>query len=144
LTGNDFSTIRADLEGHSLKRLDEGAPRRAKRACDGKREERWIGGSIPNVLRKPYRPVWALVGDAGRHVAPSTAAGLSDAFRDAECLAEATDEGFSGRRPLDEALAAYARRRHTVALPCYEFACQNSPVPRRRRYQVGLKPGMTL
>ena len=51
LTGNDFSTIRDDLEGHSLKRLDEGAPRRAKRACDGTREERWIGGSIPNVLR---------------------------------------------------------------------------------------------
>jgi len=143
-TGKDFSAVRADIEGHYLKVLDEGAPRLAKRARDGTREERWIGGSIPNFIRRPYRPGWALAGDAGLHVAPCTAAGISDAFRDAEFPAEATDEGFSGRLPLDEALAAYERRRNTVALPIYEFACQNPPLPRRRRYQEGLKPGITL
>ena len=119
-TGKDFSAVRADIEGHYLKVLDEGAPRLAERARDGTREERWIGGSIPNFICKPYGPGWALVGDAGLNVDPCTAAGISDAFRDAEFLAEAIDEGFSGRRPLDEALADYERRRNTVALPIYE------------------------
>jgi 2-polyprenyl-6-methoxyphenol hydroxylase-like FAD-dependent oxidoreductase len=94
---------------------------------NGKREARWIGGTIPNVVRKPYGPGWALVGDAGLNVAPCTAAGISDAFRDAEFLVEAIDEGFSGRRPLDDALADYERRRNEVALPIYELACENAP-----------------
>jgi 2-polyprenyl-6-methoxyphenol hydroxylase-like FAD-dependent oxidoreductase len=143
-TGKDFSAVRADIEGHEVEVLDEGAPRLAKRARDGTREELWIGGSIPHVIHTPYGPGWALVGDAGLHVDPCTATGISDTFRDAEFLAEATDEGFSGRRPLDEALAAYERRRNTVAWPIYEFACQNPPLPCRRRYQEGLKPGITL
>jgi flavin-dependent dehydrogenase len=119
-TGNDFSAVRADIEGHYLKVLDEGAPRLAKRARDSTREERWTGGSIPNFIRKPYGPSWALVGDTGLHVDPCTVAGNSDTFRDAKFLAEATDEGFSGRRPLNEALAAHERRRNTVARPIDE------------------------
>jgi len=85
-----------------------------------------------------------LVGDAGLHVDPCTAAVISEAFRDAEVLAEASDEGFSGRWPLDEALAAYERQRNTLARPIDEFACQNSPLPRSRRYQEGLNPGITV
>ena len=36
-------------------------------------------------------PGWALVGDAGYHKDPITAQGMSDAFRDAELLADAVD-----------------------------------------------------
>jgi flavin-dependent dehydrogenase len=109
--GKDFSAVRADIEGYYLKVLDEGAPRLAKRARDSTREERWTGSSISDFIRKPYGPSWALVGDAGLHVDPCTVAGNSDTFRDAKLLAEATDEGFSGRWPLNEALAAYERWR---------------------------------
>ena len=109
--GKDFSAVRADIEGHYLKVLDEGTLRLAKRARDSRREEGWTGGSIPDFIRKPYGPSWALVGDAGLHVDPCTVAGKGDTFRDAKLLAEATDEGFSGRRPLNEALAAYERWR---------------------------------
>ena len=64
------------------------------------------------------------MGDAGYHKDPNTGEGISDAFRDAELLAEAIDDGFSGRRALDEALADYERRRNEAALPIYEFTCQ--------------------
>ncbi len=126
-TGTDFPNVRTDISGHYLQVLVDCAPGLAERVRNGKREARWIGGTIPNVVRKPYGPGWALVGDAGLNVDPCTAAGISDAFRDAEFLVEAIDEGFSGRRPLDDALADYERRRNEVALPIYEFACENAP-----------------
>jgi 2-polyprenyl-6-methoxyphenol hydroxylase-like FAD-dependent oxidoreductase len=84
------------------------------------------------VFRKPYGAGWALAGDAGYHKDPVTANGISDAFRDAELLAEAIDAGFCGRRPLQEALAAYEQQRNEVALPLYEAACQGAtcgPLP---------------
>ncbi|MDQ4098924.1 MAG: NAD(P)/FAD-dependent oxidoreductase, partial [Chloroflexota bacterium] len=77
-------------------------------------------GDLPNFFRKPYGPGWALVGDAGYHRDPIPARGISDAFRDAELLAEAIDAGFSGRRPLEDALADYEQRRNEAARPTYE------------------------
>jgi hypothetical protein len=58
--------------------------------------------------------------------------GISDAFRDADLLAEALDAGFAGRRPLGAALADYERRRNAAALPLYELnykAAQLAPPP---------------
>jgi 2-polyprenyl-6-methoxyphenol hydroxylase-like FAD-dependent oxidoreductase len=91
----------------------------------GKREEQFIGtADVPNFLRKPYGPGWALVGDAGYHKDPVTAQGISDAFRSAELLAEAIDAGFSGRQPLATALANYERQRNEEVFPMYEYTCQ--------------------
>ena len=45
--------------------------------------------NLPNVVRQPYGPGWALVGDAGYHRDPVTGHGITDAFRDAELLARA-------------------------------------------------------
>ena len=61
-----------------------------------------------------------------------TAQGITDAFRDAELLAEAVDAGFSGRAPLADALAGYERRRNAAARPAYEEACRAAtfaPIP---------------
>jgi flavin-dependent dehydrogenase len=123
----DFHDVRTDIEGNYLQVLGTSAPGLAERVRHGKREERWIGGAVPNFCRRPYGPGWALVGDASLHMDPCTAAGISNAFRDAEFLVEALDAGFSERQPLDEALADYERRRNEVALPIYEFTCQNAP-----------------
>ena len=79
---------------------------------------------VPNLFRKPHGPDWALAGDAGYHKDPVTAQGISDAFRDAELVAEAVDAGLSGRRPVEEAMAEYEQRRNEAALPVYEFTCQ--------------------
>jgi flavin-dependent dehydrogenase len=60
----------------------------------------------PGHMREAIGPGWALVGDAGLFRDPITAHGISDAFRDAELLAEA----IIARRPTD-----YAARRDAMA-----------------------------
>jgi flavin-dependent dehydrogenase len=126
-----FDTFRADVTGNFMKTLDL-VPGLAERVRDGKQEERIVGtGDLPNFFRKPYGPGWALVGDAGYHKDPVLGHGISDAFRDAELVAEAIDAGLSGRQPLQEALANYEQRRNEVAMPIYEvnsqFATQEPP-----------------
>ena len=84
------------------------------------RVERFSGtGDLPFFFRKPFGPGWALVGDAGYHKDPITAQGITDAFRDAQLLADAIDSGLSGASPLDEALADYERARNEAAGPIY-------------------------
>jgi flavin-dependent dehydrogenase len=119
-----FQEVRADVEGHFMRALDL-VPTLAERVRRGKRSERFFGtADLPFFFRKPYGPGWALVGDAGYHKDPITAQGISDAFRDAELLAEAIDAGLSGRQPLNAALAEYERQRNEATLPLYEFTYQ--------------------
>jgi flavin-dependent dehydrogenase len=111
--------VRADVEGQFMTLLD-GVPELAERVRGGRREERFYGATdLPNFLRTPYGPGWALVGDAGCHKDPFLALGVCDALRDVELLAEALDEGLSGRRPMAEAMAAFAERRDAATLPAY-------------------------
>src|SRR5579872_853773 len=120
----ELHTFRADLAGNYQRALDL-APQLAERLRNGKQEERILGASdLPNYLRKPYGPGWALVDDAGYHKDPFTAQGITDAFRDADLLTEAIDTGFSGKQPLSEALADYERQRNEHVLPMYEFTCK--------------------
>jgi flavin-dependent dehydrogenase len=117
----EFHTYRADIEGNFLRTLDL-APQLAERVRAGRREERFMGTTdLPFFFRQPYGAGWALVGDAGYHRDPMTAQGMSDAFRDAELLAEAIDMGLGGGCPLDTALADYEQRRNEAARPMYEF-----------------------
>jgi flavin-dependent dehydrogenase len=120
----EFETFRADIEANFLASL-ELAPSLAERARNARRVERFSGtGDLANLFRKPYGPGWALVGDAGYHLDPITGQGITDAFRDAELLAEAIDAGLSGRQGLEFALADYERQRNLAATPAYDFACQ--------------------
>ena len=120
----DFEAFRADIEGNHRRAL-ELAPELAARVRAGRRVERFYGAAdLPSYFRVPYGPGWALVGDAGYHKDPITAQGISDAFHSAEMLADAVDDGFSGRRPLDVALADYQRRRDAAVRPMYDFTCQ--------------------
>jgi 2-polyprenyl-6-methoxyphenol hydroxylase-like FAD-dependent oxidoreductase len=118
---DEFHRVRVDIE-RSFLEAAALAPSLAERMRAGRRADRFFGtGDLPFFLRKPHGPGWALVGDAGYHKDPITAQGISDAFRDAELLAEAVDDGLGGRRPLEEALAGYERRRDEAALPLYDF-----------------------
>lgn len=115
-----FRGFRADVEGSFMRTLTR-FPALRERVAGGRRAERWFGtADLPGLFRKPYGPGWALVGDSGYHKDPVTATGISDAFRDAELLAEAIDAGLSGRQPLQNALADYEQQRNEVALPLYE------------------------
>jgi 2-polyprenyl-6-methoxyphenol hydroxylase-like FAD-dependent oxidoreductase len=90
-----------------------------------RRAERFRGSAdLPGRFRAPSGPGWALVGDAGLVLDPITGQGISDAFRDAELLADAVDAGLGGRQPLAAALAGYQRQRDRASLPMYEFTAQ--------------------
>ena len=68
---------------------------------------------LPNHVRRAAGPGWALVGDAGYHRDPITGHGMTDAFRDAELLAEAADRALRDRASEAGAMAALrARARH--------------------------------
>jgi flavin-dependent dehydrogenase len=121
---DEFHAFRADIEGNFLKTL-ELAPALAERVRQGRREERFTGTSeLFNFFRKPHGPGWVLIGDAGYHKDPITAQGISDAFRDADLVAEAVDAGLSGKRPIEEAMLQYEQRRNEAALPAYDLTCQ--------------------
>ena len=60
---------------------------------------------VRGYLRRSAGPGWALVGDAGCFKDPATAHGITDAFRDAELLADAVSAG------TDTALQRYQRER---------------------------------
>jgi 2-polyprenyl-6-methoxyphenol hydroxylase-like FAD-dependent oxidoreductase len=79
---------------------------------------------VPNYFRQPFGPGWALVGDAAYDKDPITAQGISDAFIDAEGLATAIDEGWSGHRAPGDALAAHQESRDLRAKPLYDFTCE--------------------
>ncbi|HYI25370.1 MAG TPA: NAD(P)/FAD-dependent oxidoreductase [Thermomicrobiales bacterium] len=128
-----FHKVRTDIETHFLGALD-GAPELADRVRAGTRAERFRGtADLQGFFRRPYGPGWALVGDAGYHKDPITAQGISDAFRDADLIAAAIDDGFAGRRPLADALADYERRRNAAVMPMYQltgqFAALQPPTP---------------
>jgi 2-polyprenyl-6-methoxyphenol hydroxylase-like FAD-dependent oxidoreductase len=119
----EFEAKKHDVERHFMAVLD-AAPSFAERARSGKREARISGTPVHNYFRKPFGPGWALVGDAGYNKEPITAQGISDAFRDAERLAQAIDESLSGARNVDDAMSDYQRDRDEHATPMYEFTCQ--------------------
>lgn len=120
----DHPAIRRDIERHYLRTIAEDAPDLAERMRNGHREERFVGGVVPNYFRKPFGPGWALVGDAGYLKDPCTAEGITDAFHSADLMAQAIDAGLSGREPIDHALAHYEEERNKAAFPVYEFTCQ--------------------
>jgi 2-polyprenyl-6-methoxyphenol hydroxylase-like FAD-dependent oxidoreductase len=119
-----FEEVRADIEGH-VSRVLESTPSVAERRQAATREEKWYGtAGVPNYFRRPFGQGWALVGDAGYNKDPITAQGISDAFIDAQALTTALDDGWSGRRRLDDALAEYQASRDERAKPMYDFTCQ--------------------
>ncbi|MGH2839485.1 MAG: NAD(P)/FAD-dependent oxidoreductase [Solirubrobacteraceae bacterium] len=117
----EFGSFKKDVESNFMAMLDL-APEFGERVRAGTREERFVGtADLPNFFRKPYGDGWALVGDAGYHKDPITAQGISDAFRDAEALAEGIDATFTERIEFGVALAAYQRARDEHVLPIYGF-----------------------
>ena len=108
-----------NLEESFMQAIDQ-IPGLGERLRGGRREERLYGAlDQPNFLRKPFGPGWALVGDAGCHKDPFLALGISDAFRDAEFLADAIDATLSGRSSYEQAMSQYERLRNESTLPDY-------------------------
>jgi 2-polyprenyl-6-methoxyphenol hydroxylase-like FAD-dependent oxidoreductase len=132
----EFPAVRADIEAHVWRAL-EAAPNFIARVREGRREEPWYGtAGVPGYFRKPYGQGWALVGDASYNRDPITAQGISDAFIDAEMLAEALAVWLSGDGTFEELLTAHESARNERVRPMYKFttrlAALEPPPPEMR------------
>lgn len=124
LPGREERTEREGLEPLILDELSSMAPDLAARLKAGRRETDWLRVAIATGARQASGPGWALVGDAGITFDPITAAGITNALRDAEHLSQALHRAFKDDAPLGQTLADYARQRDETAVPWHLFAQQ--------------------
>lgn len=134
----EFHEVRAGIERSFLQAIDT-VPQLAERVRGGTREEPFRGSAqLQGYFRRPYGPGWALVGDSGYHKNPITAEGITDAFRDAELLADAADAALSGRVREQDAFAEYERARNAASLPIYEMTADLAKLEPPTAEMVGL------
>jgi 2-polyprenyl-6-methoxyphenol hydroxylase-like FAD-dependent oxidoreductase len=72
------------------------------------------------LVRRPYGPGWALVGDAGYYTDPITTHGITGALRDAELLADAALAALGGGPDAGRALAAYHGTRDRLSAQLFD------------------------
>jgi flavin-dependent dehydrogenase len=118
-----------------LSALDQVAPDLGRRVRSGV-----IGSPVrgcvapPNHVRRAAGPGWSLVGDAGYHRDPITGHGITDAFRDAELLADALDEALQGSSGDRTALAAYEHSRNAALADTFRLTEQLARFPAPHRF----------
>lgn len=121
-SAGELEAVSANLEASYFEVLDKLSPDLAARIRASKREGEWITGRLPrNFFRQAHGEGWALVGDAGAAYEYSTAQGITNAFRQAQWLADAVDAGLSGRATMPQALAEFQRKRDEFEKPFYDF-----------------------
>jgi flavin-dependent dehydrogenase len=89
---------------------------------------------MPNQLRHPVGPGWALVGDAGYHRDAITGHGISDAFRDADLLATALDQILRDGVEESAALHDYHADRDRQLREIFEITCALAKFPPPHRF----------
>jgi len=106
----EYNRVRGDAQAHYLTNIRTTAPALYERLLDGEQVERLRGtGDQQNFFRRAGGPGWALVGDAAHHKDSITARGISDAFLQAQLLADHVAGGdLADRGRLDTGLARYA------------------------------------
>ena len=132
LPEDDFNAARGDVEPTFLRTLDM-AGALGEHVRSGPREERFHAATdLAGYFRRPYGPGWALVGDAGYHLHPITAQGITDAFFDAERVTDAIDAVFAERSAFDDAMAHTSEPATNTRCRCtndIEFAQVDQPLP---------------
>ena len=118
-----------------LRALRAAAPGLADRVVRGTTDGLVRGAvGLPNHVRQAHGPGWALVGDAGYHRDPISGHGMTDAFRDAELLADAIDHTLRDLVPEHRALAAYQEGRHQALREVFDLTLQLGAMPPRPRF----------
>jgi flavin-dependent dehydrogenase len=80
---------------------------------------------MPNVLRQAHGPGWALVGDAGYHRDAVSGHGISDAYRDAELLADALHQALHS----GTGLVGYQHERDRALREVFGLTCAMAGYP---------------
>ena len=84
---------------------------------------------MPNRVRQPVGPGWALVGDAGYFRDAVTGHGITDAFRDAELLARAVSPMLFGDVDEASALQRYATDRSRMMADLFRITVRLAEYP---------------
>jgi len=115
--------------------LDEVAPSLAARVRAG-RVVSPVRGCVapPNFVRESHGPGWALVGDAGYHRDPITGHGITDAFRDAELLADALHAALGDPALETDALTGYESARDRALAETFRLTEELSRFPEPARF----------
>ena len=114
--------------------LDDVAPSLARSVRSG-RVVAPVRGCVdlPDHVRDAYGPGWALVGDAGYHRDPITGHGITDAFRDAELLADALTAALEGDTEAD-ALGGYQAARDAALRDTFRLTRELTAFPAPSRF----------
>ncbi len=124
IRADDYRQLARDPESSFYNELSALAPQFHERVRGAAREGPWLKGATRNFCRKPAGAGWALVGDAGLTMDPITAAGITNAFRDAERLAAVVHDVLSREQASDEPMEQFERDRNAATLPLYSFTCE--------------------
>jgi 2-polyprenyl-6-methoxyphenol hydroxylase-like FAD-dependent oxidoreductase len=116
-----FAYLRADLDARFRATVGAAGDLRERLAAARQVEHLRATVDLPNTLRRPAGPGWALIGDAGLVMDPITGQGIGNALRDADALAAAVLAGLGGTRPLSAALRDYHRARDAARRPMYDL-----------------------
>ena len=125
----------ADRAPAWLSALDTTVPELARTVEKGRITAPLRGyAALPNHLLRPSGPGWALVGDAGYHRDPVTGHGMTDAFRDAELLADVVDRVLRRSCPEGVAMARYERERNAALAPIFTLTRALGAFPPAREF----------
>jgi len=110
-----FSDFKGNVDDVHAEVVATTNPRLGELIRQAERQSRFFAfRTMPGFFRVPYGPGWALVGDAGYYKDPVTGHGITDAFRDAELVANAIHFALRGR-DWDEMLGSYQQRRDELS-----------------------------
>ncbi|MFI1393500.1 NAD(P)/FAD-dependent oxidoreductase [Streptomyces sp. NPDC020681] len=117
---SEFARVRADALSAYLDAVRTTAPGLADRLPGLRPLERLHGtGTQRNFFRRASGPGWALVGDAAHHKDSITARGITDAFRQAQSLADAIGSELHSPVRLAAALDEYAAGQKELLIDDY-------------------------
>lgn len=134
----EFAHIRSRADAAFLEALAATAPDLHRRMAAGRQQGRLYGhGAQRNFFRQPTGPGWVLLGDAAHHKDSISADGITDAFRQAQLLADSVGglgpDGLADPDAQDAALRRYAGTQHAMLLPRFRTTMANARlVPHRR------------
>ncbi|HEY3748189.1 MAG TPA: NAD(P)/FAD-dependent oxidoreductase [Pseudonocardiaceae bacterium] len=144
-----FAAIRTSaLEAHQ-EAVRTTAPEVAEHMSTCGRTDRLHGsGDQQNFFRTAAGPGWALVGDAGHHKDSITARGITDAFRQAELLADSIGDRLRDQHHLDSALARFTAGRTAAMSDGYRSTMsvarlQVNPAKLAMLRAIGASPELT-
>lgn len=123
----DGSVAPQDRERLYQGRLRRNGEQFRRQLADGRQEDRlYCCADQPNFFRRAHGPGWALVGDAAHNKDPITARGITDAFLQAEMLADRLSIPLDDPREVEAALSRYGRDLLCQFTPAYESALRTA------------------